>query len=176
MILDVLPFSKSKGRVPGRWGWIRYFVFAASLGLVLLLWFGFGYRIDANNQAATELPWFLVGNALYYLVGIVLAFVLKDNRAFCKYVCPITVFLKTTSRFSVLKIRGDKEKCDNCGACVKMCPMDINIPEYLEKGKRVMSTECILCLTCINACPKEALEIGAGLDARAEEILVERDE
>ena len=31
---------------------------------------------------------FLIGNAVYYAVGILLAFGLKDNRAFCKYICP----------------------------------------------------------------------------------------
>ena len=40
---------------------------------------------------------FLMGNALYYIIGIILAFKLKDNRAFCKYICPITVFLKPMS-------------------------------------------------------------------------------
>ncbi len=39
-----------------------------------------------------------------------MAFTLKDNRAFCKYVCPITVFLKATSRFSLLKIGGDSDR------------------------------------------------------------------
>ena len=42
---------------------------------------------------------FLAGNAVYYISGIVLAFVLKDNRAFCKYLCPVTVFLKPMSYF-----------------------------------------------------------------------------
>ena len=28
---------------------------------------------------------FIAGNVLYYILGIGLAFVLKDNRAFCKY-------------------------------------------------------------------------------------------
>ena len=45
---------------------------------------------------------FLAGNALYYLVGIVFAFMFQDNRAFCKYLCPITVFLKPMSYFSEL--------------------------------------------------------------------------
>ena len=31
---------------------------------------------------------FLAGNALYYIAGIALAFAFKDNRAFCKYLCP----------------------------------------------------------------------------------------
>lgn len=27
----------------------------------------------------------------------------KDNRAFCKYICPVTVFLKLMSYFSLLR-------------------------------------------------------------------------
>jgi hypothetical protein len=60
-----------------------------TLGLVLLLWFGLSYGVGATGTIAVY--WFLAGNVLYYLVGIVLAFQLKDNRAFCKYVCPVTV-------------------------------------------------------------------------------------
>ncbi len=37
------------------------------------------------------------------------------------------------------------------------CPMDINIPEYLKDGDRVLSTECILCQTCISICPDKNL-------------------
>ncbi len=102
MVLDLLPYGKSEGRVLGKWGWLRYAHFALSLGLVLLLWFGFGYRVEANS--VTGVYWLLVGNALYYLVGIALALILEDNHAFCKYVCPIAVFLKATSRFSLLKV------------------------------------------------------------------------
>ena len=43
----------------------------------------------------------MVVTAIYYLVGITMAVVLKDNRAFCKYVCPVTVPLKISSRFSL---------------------------------------------------------------------------
>lgn len=42
---------------------------------------------------------FLAGNVLYYIAGIALAFAFKDNRAFCKYLCPITVLLKPMSYF-----------------------------------------------------------------------------
>ena len=38
------------------------------------------------------------------------ALTLKDNRAFCKYICPITVFLKPMSYFSWLRIKCDEEK------------------------------------------------------------------
>ena len=54
---------------------------------------------------------FLAGNALYYISGIALAFIFKDNRAFCKYLCPITVFLKPMSYFSLLRVHCDESKC-----------------------------------------------------------------
>ena len=53
---------------------------------------------------------FLAGNVLYYIAGITLAFIFKDNRAFCKYLCPITVFLKPMSYFSLLRVHCDESK------------------------------------------------------------------
>lgn len=172
MILDFLPYKRSSGRIPGKWGWLRYIHFILSLGIVLLLWFGFGYSVE--SKSITELYWLLAGNAIYYATGIILAFWLKDNRAFCKYVCPITTILKITSRFSLLKIRGDSEKCNECGACMKACPMDIRITDYVKMGFRVLSTECILCQTCVNTCPTGALKVSFGLDIGGKELLNER--
>ena len=103
------------------------------------------------------LVWLVGGNAFYFVSAIILAFALSDNRAFCKYLCPITAILKFTSRLSLLKIEGEPEKCTQCGACVKACPMDINIMEYVNSGERVLSTECIFCLTCTTVCPEEIL-------------------
>jgi ferredoxin-type protein NapH len=174
MILDLLPHSRSRGRIPGKWGRLRYAHFALSLGLVLVLWFGLGYQDHVQFGSVTGLYWMIVGNALYYLVGISMAFILKDNRAFCKYVCPITVFLKATSRFSLLKIKGDMEKCNECGACVKMCPMDIQILDYIKNGERVLSTECTVCQTCITVCPTDALKLSFGFDLGGKELLRER--
>jgi polyferredoxin len=173
MILDLLPFTHPSGRLPGRWGWLRYLHFGLSLSLVLVLVFAFGFRDGATGR--TAVIWFLIGNLLYYAVGIVLAYTLKDNRAFCKYVCPVSVPLKITSRFSMLKIGGDAARCDDCGACVKMCPMDIRVPEYIKNGQRVLSTECSLCQTCITVCAKDALKLSFGFDLGGKDLLRERE-
>src|SRR3990170_3223215 len=79
MILDLLPFQRPAGRLPGRWGWFRYLHFVLSLGLVPAAWYGFGFRNGAMGQSA--LAFFIICNLVYYLIGIVLAFALKDNRA-----------------------------------------------------------------------------------------------
>ncbi len=172
MVLDLLPFKRPAGRLPGKWGWIRYLHFALSLGLVAVAWYGFGFREGAMGQAA--LVWYITGNSFYYLAGIGLAYALKDNRAFCKYLCPVVVPLKITSRFALLKIGGEAEKCNDCQACVKMCPMDVRIPEYILEGKRVLSTECSLCQTCITVCARDALKLSFGFDLGGEDLLRER--
>jgi polyferredoxin len=174
MILDFLPYKRNKqGRLSEKWGHLRYAHFGLSLGMVLVLWFGLGYRVDQHS--VTGLYWLVGGNILYYASSITLAYLLKDNRAFCKYVCPIPTLQKIPSRFASLKIVGDAEKCDECGACAKICPMDIRIPEYTKNGQRVLSTECILCLECINVCAKGALDATFGWDVGHRELLKVRE-
>ena len=170
MILDLLPYKRNKtGRLSRRWEYLRYVHFAVSLGAVLVLWYVLGYRIDSSIYA--PLVWMLSGTILYYFIGIALAYGLKDNRAFCKYVCPIPVLQKFPSRFSMLKVEGAAEKCTACEACDKMCPMDIQISQYTQSGQRVLSTECILCNECVDVCAHDALKISFGFDFGNRELL-----
>ncbi len=163
MILDLLPFKRHKtAPLSTPWWGLRYVHFGFSLGLVAVLWWGLDYRVQ--EQSPTELYWLLGGNLLYYAIGIVLAFALKDNRAFCKYVCPIPTLQKIPARFALLKIAGNADKCTDCGACNKMCPMDINVSGYIKNNQRVLSTECVMCLECVNVCAKDALFANFAVD------------
>jgi len=173
MVLDLLPFKRPAGRLHGHWDWFRYLHFGLSLALVLFLVFVIGFRDGATGS--TAVLWFVIGNLAYYVIGIVLAYFLKDNRAFCKYVCPVTVPLKLTSRFSLLKIGRTDRECNDCGACTKMCPMDVRIPDYILKGQRVLSTECSLCQTCITVCARDALKLSFGFDISRKDLLRERE-
>lgn len=151
MVLDLLPY-KTPTAPRRRWGWVRYVVFAGALVFVSLL---FLLRVPNKENI---LWWsFIVGNALYYAAGITLAFVCRDNRAFCKYICPITVFLKPMSRHSLFRIRLDETKCIGCGKCERVCPMNVEVPSNSRKKKN--ATECILCMKCVDECPKGALRL-----------------
>ncbi|WP_205749432.1 4Fe-4S binding protein [Desulfopila sp. IMCC35008] len=157
MTLDFLPYKRNKaGRLAENWEFLRYIHFGFSLFLVLVFWFLYEYR--PTPMSKSELAWLVGGNTFYFVSAFILALTLKDNRAFCKYLCPITVILKFTSKFAFLKIEGIKEDCTQCGSCNAACPMDINIMEYVKNGERVLSTECIYCLTCTTVCPETILD------------------
>ena len=149
MVLDFLPFKIPSGPRKNI-GWVRYSTFTASLVFVAGLFFS-----HAGNLERIMFRAFIIGNVLYYTVGIVLAFLFKDNRAFCKYICPITVFLKPASYFSLIRIKCDKDKCISCGKCERACPMNVKITDNSRKRKN--RTECILCMECTRVCPKKAL-------------------
>ena len=151
MVLDLLPFHESQGERK-RIGFIRYLVFIASLLFVITL---FVLRVNGIEQ----IMWwsFIVGNILYYVVGIALAFICRDNRAFCKYICPVTVLLKPMSYFAICRVKVDEKKCVSCGKCRKVCPMNVDVTN--NSRKRENATECILCMKCVEECPVKALKM-----------------
>lgn len=151
MVLDLLPYKTPRsGR--RKLGFIRYIVFAASL-----LFVGALFLLQVPGLEEILFRSFIAGNLLYYAVGAGLAFALKDNRAFCKYVCPVTVFLKPASYYALLRVKIDTEKCISCGKCKTACPMDVDVTDPARS--RVNGTECILCFSCIDACPRGALHL-----------------
>jgi polyferredoxin len=149
MILELLPY-KMPQNPKRRIGYIRYIVFIVSLILGVFL-----FLKQVSYIGNIMFLSFIVGNILYYGIGITLAFILKDNRAFCKYICPITVFLKPASYFSLLRVKIDTEKCISCNKCKKVCPMEVDMMD--NSRKRTNGAECILCLNCISECPENAL-------------------
>lgn len=149
MVLDFLPYPVPQ-EPRKKISWIRYLTFAASLIFVAAL-----FVAQVANIEDIMFWAFITGNAVYYALGIALAFAFKDNRAFCKYICPITVFLKPMSYFSLVRITCNHTKCISCNRCRKVCPMDVDMLD--DSRKRRNGTECILCLECVKACPKKAL-------------------
>jgi polyferredoxin len=149
MVLDFLPYKVPK-QPRKKIGWIRYIVFVGSLLFVAALLFA-----HVSNIEKIMFWSFIVGNLIYYAVGIALAVIFKDNRAFCKYICPITVFLKPMSYFSLIRIKCDTSKCIACGKCKRVCPMNVDVTD--NSRNRQNGTECILCFECARNCPKNAL-------------------
>ena len=152
MVLDLLPYRTPQAPRKEGLGKLRWLTFALAPVFVASL---FIFDVESKDR----IMWysFLIGNAVYYAVGIALAFAFRDNRAFCKYLCPITIFLKASSRFSLMRVEADPKKCVSCGKCRRVCPM--NVAPDQPFAMRTNRTECILCMKCAENCPKGALAL-----------------
>lgn len=82
------------------------------------------------------------------LTGIIFLNLVFIRQGFCKTVCPYAKLQGALYDDRTLVIAFDPEKreeCIQCLACVKTCPVDIDIREGL-------SDACINCAECIDAC------------------------
>ena len=151
MILDLLPYPQPAA-LRKKLGFLRYVTFTVSL-----LFVGGLFLFQVPDLEEIMFRSFVIGNLLYYGVGVALALAFRDNRAFCKYLCPVTVFLKPASYFARMRVRVDKDKCVSCGACKRVCPMEVDMTD--NSRRRLNATECILCMKCVDRCPTKALRL-----------------
>jgi ferredoxin-type protein NapH len=166
MVLELLPVGRGKGRRTGIWRFLPLAGLGATFGAAALGFFVFGHRSGGvpGSPAADGLRSLLIGFGAYYAAAIGLAFAMNDQRAFCKYLCPSAAVLRLTSRLSLLKMATNRQVCNGCGACSRVCPMDIDVRAFAVTGRRVLSGECILCQRCAQVCPTGAIAPSFGLD------------
>lgn len=77
-------------------------------------------------------------------------------RPFCKYICPLGAFYALFQKVSLFRMHFDAAKCIHCGACSKICKMNVDPTEDPN------SCECIRCGDCRKVCPKNALSLSSG--------------
>ena len=70
---------------------------------------------------------------------------------FCKYICPLGAVYSLFQPISVFRYRVDQEACTHCGACAKICKMQV------DPSKSPNHMECIRCGQCIKVCPTSAI-------------------
>lgn len=75
-------------------------------------------------------------------------------RSFCKYLCPLGAFYALFNKFSFYKLAVDSHTCTSCGACSRVCKMDI------EPFKTPNNVECIRCNDCVKVCPENSITSG----------------
>lgn len=127
--------------------WIgKYIILAISI-----LLFG-AFIVKYKELPNMNLPLVLGVSAgvLFVVVGILSAF--KD-RLFCTHICPCGTLVGLISKFSLFKLKIDKEKCMCCGVCERSCP-SCSIDACEEN---IDNETCVKCLKCMSNCPKEAI-------------------
>jgi hypothetical protein len=85
-----------------------------------------------------------------------------EHRAFCRYVCPVSVFVSPFSHLSFISLRKKSaETCVDCKANYCQygntkgwaCPYGLNVRDLSE------NSECGLCMECLRSCTYENVTI-----------------
>lgn len=126
---------------------------------------------------------FIAGSVLGILFG----------KVFCRWVCPIGFFMEILFRgdsgsrarqmyqyhkvgcpiawvsgflnkYSLFKIKRDKDSCTSCGLCDKSCYIaSLNSDFSLHRKNKEFpgySFNCSKCMECVTACPQGSLTFG----------------
>ncbi len=75
-------------------------------------------------------------------------------------IAPVSILYYSAGRFMFAKSYYASSDCDNCGLCIKNCPVK-SIKEVY--GRPYWTFNCESCMKCMNSCPKNAIETAHGL-------------
>jgi polyferredoxin len=106
---------------------------------------------------------FVTGGLAFLIVG---PFMTK-KRMYCSFICPLLPANALVGMLSPFRVKVNREKCNDCGACVKLCESFAITDETLAKGNTTI--ECSRCGRCMDICPKQAIDyrlIGTNIGVR----------
>ncbi len=116
----------------------------------------------------TTLQWLsaliFVGGGLVFLVA---GPFLTKKRLYCSLICPLLPAAAIIGYLSPFRVKVDRNKCNDCEACVKLCETFAMTEESLVNGEAKM--ECSRCGRCMDICPKGAIDyrlIGTNIGVR----------
>jgi len=81
------------------------------------------------------------------------------RRSWCRF-CPTGISLAVVNKLKgfkwapILHLDKNETKCTKCGICKRVCPVQVT-EVYEEKGGKIMTSMCMLCLRCVEMCPYE---------------------
>ncbi|MBN1399386.1 MAG: 4Fe-4S binding protein [Anaerolineae bacterium] len=167
-------------RTSGRINWIKWAIWIPWVGLIATLAIRAGgysrieplFNLEGGVTLAIPVdeggpPWYMI----YYI--IVALFTLLPlavgRRAACHTVCWMAPFmilgrrLRNLVGWPSLRLHAEADKCIDCLRCTSECPMSLDVNGMVRAGDMEHS-ECILCATCADICPKNVIHMrfGAG--------------
>ena len=174
-LLHKIPTPKiKKSRITRSLSWLKYILLAVFV-VAIPLWYGLKHNLPlpgfckyicpagtfegamgllsnpANIEKFSMLGILFTRKFIIMLIiGLLCVFC---YRSFCRFVCPLGAIYGFFNKFNVIGVKVDKDRCNNCGACVRSCGMDV---------RHVGDHECINCGKCMESCVQKAISIKAG--------------
>jgi len=166
LLYKISPF-KGKGQLPKMLRYSKYFILLIFVILIPYLGHfpGFCAYICPSGSLGAGIP-LVINHAGYradigitfiwklFLLTLLIAYGLREQRPFCRYICPLGLILGFMNRFSIYQINLKPHTCRACKVCTpsNSCPMGLELP------KQINSIDCIKCGECIKPCPFNAIE------------------
>jgi len=75
-------------------------------------------------------------------------------RPYCRFICPFGLLSWLVERISLSRVRIDFDRCIDCRACAKACPLSA-AADRLDKKK--LPADCFACMRCLRVCPTDAI-------------------
>jgi ferredoxin-type protein NapH len=97
---------------------------------------------------------------VFIFVGLFLALVvilpiLSRRRTQCGLFCPMGAFQSFTNKVNPFEIRIARDRCKDCGKCIRECPtFSMDAKSVAQGGTRL---GCIKCGKCVDECPTRAI-------------------
>lgn len=92
----------------------------------------------------------LKGSVVQITLGVaILALSLFIYRPFCRFLCPLGIFLEKVALFSLFKIKKDQVSCDKCTFCYKSCKINaIDEKMTVHNDLCIRCGDCLICKKC----------------------------
>lgn len=119
---------------------------------------------------ADALPRFYSGAGLLgALFLLFLALNLWIPRFYCRFLCPLGALFGTLAPVQFLRVGKTADACSHCKRCETDCEGGC------EPDGRIRTSECVLCMNCLNACPDGVIDYRPAPSASGEESRPDAD-
>lgn len=75
-----------------------------------------------------------------------------------RYLCPYGTILRIPASKSRYRISINKDLCNGCGICQRVCPASTITHESKGSSPVIYIEECLLCMDCVDRCRQNAMQ------------------
>lgn len=135
---------------------LRYYLLGVTLVLSALL--GISAFESVSFVGIIQRGLIFGGAGWISVAGLILLFdTFVLERGVCGHICPLGAFWALFSKFGLIKIHYDEEKCSRCGECERVCP-ERHVLGIVGDKSGVIENECLSCGRCVSVCEDDAIK------------------